>query len=561
MVLTSGIPKASPGLFQTLIDRQFGLITAVLLALMAAAQIGSAVVESPTNDEPNHLTAGYVYLTTGDYSMDPTHPPLGRVLAALPLLTMPLENLSPGRAWLDLPKFVWGNRVSADKMFFCARLVIVGLTILFGVYLAYWTRRRFSSAVALIALIFFAFDPNLIAHGHYVTTDLIISLTIFLTCTFWADFLDTPTWKNLLLSSLFLGCSLVSKFSGAFLLLVLLILYVVAWPRNRGRPFFNWRGAIVTGAVSAAGACLVVAVSYGPDVKPFLSSLGRELLHGQFSMTKQPDPALLKFGYFNGMHLLAEHDANGHPAYLLGHFSTHGWWDYFPVVFLVKTSTGILVACMIATLSRLLCRRRGVPSDTSLRCLGLTAALYFAMAMYSSIDIGVRHILPVYPLLYVLLAFVLVNYTSLLLKTAWPWTLAALLTLVAAESLAAYPHYLAFFNWPSGGPAKGSDYLLDSNIDWGQDAKSLGYFVADHHLSPVCTALFGSSPVEYYVPGARNLLKTGMPDGPAHLSCVVAVSVNLLRGLDMPLTVFEPLRRRRPTSQVGHSIYLYDLRH
>lgn len=541
-----------------MIERRFGLITTLLLVTMAATQVGSAIIESPTNDEPTHLTAGYIYLTTGDYNMSPAHPPLGRVLAALPLLAMPLERLSPDRAWLDLPKFLWGNGVPAEKIFLCARLVIVALTILFGFYLAWWTRRRFGPAVALIALTFFAFDPNLIAHGHYVTTDLIVSLMIFLTCTFWADFLEAPSWKNMLLSSIFLGCALVSKFSGAFLLLVLPMLYLAAWRRNGGRAFFTWRGAIVTAVLMAAGAGLVVGVSYGPEVRPLLSSLGRAVLHGGFSSATQARAALLNFGYFKGMHQLAQDDTNGHAAYLLGHFSTSGGWNYFPVAFLVKTSTGVLLACVIAALALVRHRRR--LSDLSLWCLALTAATYFAIAMYSSIDIGIRHILPVYPLLYVLLGFALVNYTPALLKKARPWTIAALLSMVAAESLVTYPHYLAFFNWPSGGPARGADYLLDSNIDWGQDVQGLGHFVAVHHLTPVCTALFGSNPVEYYVPGARDLVKTGMPEGLQHVSCVVAVSLNLLRGLDVPPAMFAPLRQRRPTAQIGHSIYLYDLR-
>src|SRR5215831_8346106 len=82
-----------------LLDRHYLLIAALLLAILAVAQIGSALTESPIADEPGHLTAGYVYLTTGDYNMDPTHPPLARILAALPLLALPLKRIPPERAW------------------------------------------------------------------------------------------------------------------------------------------------------------------------------------------------------------------------------------------------------------------------------------------------------------------------------------------------------------------------------------------------------------------------------------------------------------------------------
>src|SRR5580704_6680498 len=225
------------------LHRYFFLIAGSLLAILAAAQIGSALQESATNDEPVHLMAGYVYLTTGEYTMDLTHPPFVRILAALPLLTLPLKHIPAGRAWMDFKMLLWGNQVPAGTILLRARLVIIAFTLLFGAWLAAWTRRRFGSPVALLALTFFAFDPTLIAHGHYVTTDLLASFGIVLTCTLWTEFLHTPGWKLLTAAALGLGVAVASKFSGLFLLVVLPLLYGAAWWRNRGRPFFTWRGA------------------------------------------------------------------------------------------------------------------------------------------------------------------------------------------------------------------------------------------------------------------------------------------------------------------------------
>jgi hypothetical protein len=194
-------------------------------------------------------------------------------------------------------------------------------------------------------------------------------------------------------------------------------------------------------------------------------------------------------------------------------------------------------------------------------CLALPPMVYFALAMRSSINIGVRHILPIYPFLYVLLAFVLIDYGPFLLRGAWRWTIVVLIVLISAESLSVYPHYLAFFNWTSGGPVNGSRYLLDSNIDWGQDLKNLAIFVEDHHMTPLCTALFGAAPASYYGIIARDLNQTGMPEGVENLPCVVAVSVNVLRGLYNAPTKFAPLPQRRPVARVGYSVYIYDLRH
>jgi hypothetical protein len=269
---------------------------------------------------------------------------------------------------------------------------------------------------------------------------------------------------------------------------------------------------------------------------------------------------LLSFGYFRGLYELIAHNSEGHPAYLLGRFGLQGWWDYFPIAFLVKTPTGVLAACVLAMLCLWHARRRPPPLLLSL-CLILPPFVFLLLAMRSSINIGVRHILPIYPFLYVVLAFVLIDYGPLLLRRAWRWTCIALIVLVSVESLSIYPHYLAFFNWCSGGPANGSRYLLDSNIDWGQDLKNLGTFVNDHHLTPLCTALFSAAPPAYYGIEARDLNQTGMPEGLENLPCVVAISVNVLQGHFNAPKKYAALRRRRPLARIGYSIYLYDLRH
>ena len=568
------VPETRSSPFPRLLDRYFFLIAGLLLAIMAGAQIGSAVQESPTNDEPVHLTAGYVYLTTGEYSMDLSHPPLGRMLAALPLLALPLKHIPAEKAWPEFKTLVWGNQIPADTILLRARLVIIALTFLFGAWLGWWTRRHFGWPVALLALAFFAFDPTFIAHGHYVTTDLIASLGIFLTCTLWADFLLKPGWKSLAAAALGLGFALASKYSALFLLLVLPLLYGAAWWRNRGRPFFTWYGAIATFVVMSAGASLLVVLSYAPEVSTLILSprsgkvrkplptppAAPETASDEIPAAVGPDTGLLSFGYFRGLRELLQLDSEGYPSYLLGHFRRQGWWEYFPIAFLVKTPTGVLVACVIAVLSLWHGRRHPPPVLLSL-CLALPPMVYFALAMRSSINIGVRHILPIYPFLYVLLAFVLIDYGPFLLRGAWRWTIVVLIVLISAESLSVYPHYLAFFNWTSGGPVNGSRYLLDSNIDWGQDLKNLAIFVEDHHMTPLCTALFGAAPASYYGIIARDLNQTGMPEGVENLPCVVAVSVNVLRGLYNAPTKFAPLPQRRPVARVGYSVYIYDLRH
>jgi hypothetical protein len=266
------------------------------------------------------------------------------------------------------------------------------------------------------------------------------------------------------------------------------------------------------------------------------------------------------FRYIEGLNQLRQHDAEGHPAYLLGEFSRSGWWQYFPVAFLVKTPTGVLLASLLAAASILYLRGRVAPS-LPLVCVVLPPTIYFILAMRSSIDIGVRHILPVYPFLYIFLSFVLMRYASFLLgRRVWPFAIATLIAMTGTESLLSYPHYLAFFNWPSGGSANGADYLLDSNLDWGQDTDSLKKYVEAARSTPLCTALYGHPPPNYFGPDTRELFTSGRPEHIESLNCVVAVSANFVKGLYIGPQAFARLREQEPFAKIGFSIYLYDLR-
>jgi hypothetical protein len=502
----------------TALARRFAIVATSLILLMGALQIGAALRESPTNDEPVHLMAGYVYLNSGRYDLDLDHPPLGRVLSALPLLTLPLRPIDPAKAGEEIRDLIWRSPAPAETIILRARLVTIALSMLLGAWLAVWTRRHFGPIVALVALTLFVFDPTFIAHGHYITTDLIAALGIFLTCTLWADFLLAPSSRRLLASSLALGFALASKFSSVSLVLVLPALFLIAWALNRAKPF----GIIKTIVVMLLGSMAIVFAVYAPVGIP---------------------------GYFEGLLSLTRHNGEGWRAYLMGSFSRHGWWYYFPVAFLVKTPTGVLLGCLIA----LACLRRRVMPVLLLICLVLPPAVYFALAVRSSINIGVRHILPVYPFLFVVLAYLLVEFAP-------RWSTVAVLALVAVESLSIYPHELSFFNWASGGPVYGPHYLLDSNVDWGQDVSALARFTRTHDAAPLCTALFSSAPLDYYGIQSRDLNQTGMPEGIANLRCVMAISANPLYGLYDATKKYQFVREQKPWARIGYSIYLYDLR-
>jgi len=541
--------------------RLFLAVAGVLLLAMGAAQVLSVRQESATWDEGIHLAAGYRYWKTGDLRFNNEHPPLGKYLNALPLLfldvRLPVEDGSwDSRDPLEYSRrFLYHNRVGADRLLFDARLVTIALTLLFGCCLAWWTRRYFGSGAALFALALFAFDPNLIAHGRYVTSDLIAAFTIFVACVLWAEYLMHGGKRWLVLAGVAMGLAIGSKFSAAILLPIFVILYAL-----------NWRGIRPLAAVVLI-ATLVVVVLYAPEARTFIPGIrifdpsiepARRAIHAEswigHGLLKVSNwLALGRNSFFEGLSSVANKNDGGHDAYLLGKQSKTGWWYYFPVVFLVKSPTGLLVgvaASIWVWLKWVWLKFRSVREMKIVwQVLVIPLAMYFAACMASGINLGVRHLLPIYPFLYILIAASLWNTSGKMPRLV----LGAVVALVVIESCVIFPYYLAFFNAVSGGPSRGPRYLVDSNIDWGQDLRRLKTYLDREEEKGACLVYFGSAPPEYYG------IEYFGPPAPGQ-NCLAAVSVTALMGVYLRDDPYAWLRQYTPRAKIGYSIYIYDLR-
>jgi len=506
--------------------------------MMAAVQVTTMLGETQTWDEGLHLAAGYSYWITGDYSINPEHPALGKLLATLPLVAM-RAKFEP--AWLkESPQrmglyFLYANRLPADLMLAVARSTMVAVTILFGVWIALWTKRHFGPMPSLIALTLFCFDPNMIAHGRYVTTDVIAAFFIFLATTLWIDYLLSPSALRLIFAGLALGCAVSSKYSALFLIPVLLL---------SGLFKRRWLGAFIVVAIAA----LVVFAVYAPEVfrfgqperlLPHLSRKGAvaEVIGGVAERLNLP-----MWNYLVGVDRLSEHNLAGHQSYLLGQLSTSGWWYYFPVAFLVKTPMAVIAAFAIT--GALIWRVR--ENRFALWFMAAVGVIFAAFCLTSRINIGHRHLLPIYAFGYVLAGVVLARKPPLAI---------ALAGLLVVESIAIYPHYLAFFNWAAGGPDNGSKYLLDSNLDWGQDLKKLRRYKDENHIEKPCLAYFGNGDLWGKLGNHQDV--GGKLE---NLDCILAISATPLHGLYMNPGWTKPLEGLKPIAKVGYSIFIYDLR-
>jgi hypothetical protein len=269
---------------------------------------------------------------------------------------------------------------------------------------------------------------------------------------------------------------------------------------------------------------------------------------------------LLPEACINGL-LFAEHMSLIRPSYLLGEVRQTGWWYYFPLAVLFKTPLATLIALSLAAgigVASLLRRRIDPETAWAMVCLLVPAAIYLAVAMSSHLNLGLRHVLPVYPPLFVAAGVALARVWRIRPAIAGA-AAGALLCGLATATLLAWPDYIPFFNAAAGGTRGGLRLLGDSNLDWGQDLKALGGWQRRHPDVRLYLDYFGAVDPRLYVRAERfDPSALAWPGEPG----VLAVSATNLQGiyLSPPARAFyAPLRRREPRAVIGGSIYLFDV--
>ena len=274
-----------------------------------------------------------------------------------------------------------------------------------------------------------------------------------------------------------------------------------------------------------------------------------------------PAPSFLR-----GFLTLSSHNTVGHRAYLLGQKGGGGWWYYFPVAAGVKTLTGTLLLLALAIFSAVLVVFGGGARNALARVLGarrewlvliVPPLVFFALCLQSRINIGIRHMLPVYPFLFIGVAAVLFGPRRPALPRWISRAAMVCLALVVVESAAAFPRYLGFFNWPSGGRSIGWKYLVDSNLDWGQDMLRLQKYLAARHADNLCLEVFGNLPPEHFGIHAKPV--PGSLEEARRQGCLVVMGLTYYYEWQPFDGRFDWLDGVKPAEVVGDSFRVYEL--
>jgi len=441
--------------------------------------------ESLTWDEGAHMYAGYRMWKNGDYGLNPEHPPLVKLLATLPVLgeklwVPPLKGIFfKGEAYLGGRDWLEHNDGGSQRLVFRMRLAAAILAIALSLVIFFAAREWFGTTAALVALTLAVFDPNILAHSGLVTTDVGAALFFLAAIYAFYRYVKQPTLPHLLIAGLVAGLLLSAKHSGILIapILLLLIGWEIAFAPKGER---GWLALRLTGAFAAVVAMgvLVLWAFYG--FRYAARPVGLQLIPSLSDYSNSLTPFQKgSIWWMARLHLLPESYLFGmvdirvfarvFTTYILGKWYPHGVLWYFPAVLTMKTTLG-LMALLGLTVFAIVTGKLGKWRDQDrirpLVYLLLPGAVYLVVAMINGLNIGVRHILPLYPLAAILAG---AGVAALATRSRrWMWVCVALIAAHIVSALSVFPNSLAYANEAWGGAWNSHRILNDSNVDWGR---------------------------------------------------------------------------------------------
>lgn len=554
----------------TPISRNEIVAITIVFALMLAMMATSMVKKSATYDEVIHVPVGYSYWKTNGYIMDQGAPPLVKMIDTLPLLFMDLNFKIEGQAWIDANDlafghaWLYGNNSNSDDIVNAARGMVILLSLLTGLLVWYWARELLGPAPAAGAAIIYAFEPTIIAHSQLATLD--VGTMFFGTLSLWLfyRYLKYRTWGAIITAAVAFGLYQATKYSAITFVFILGLMLIATLVRDwrRGEPW-NALALLKHSIVFFVIVFAIIATIYGWD--------SMQILTGDPTRIAKYDNALQMLGplhkpvmwfltqpqivggqWLRGLIWQIAHSRRGHPAYLMGQYSQTGWWYYYPIAYLLKTPIPMILMLLAGSFAFF--RSQWVKATAKTTFI-MTLVVFGFFTLTNKIDIGVRYLLPIYPILVIMAAALIPVSIARRRQLAQMTICTVMIVWLILESVSIYPDYLTYFNQFAGGPRGGIRYLADSNVDWGQDLKGLAKYVTDNDIDKIVVSYFGTANLDHYKFPYRMFTDQEIH---RYTPGIYAVSVNnLLNVFIENKTDYDWLYKREPTAIIGNSIYVY----
>jgi 4-amino-4-deoxy-L-arabinose transferase-like glycosyltransferase len=554
-------------------------LAVVLIASFGALLVASMLEESPVTDEPVHLTRGLAYWWAPDARLSYAHPPLGNAFAALPIArTEPpvdmgrLTGFERGEVEAVGQSMIEPHYEERRAWFFEARIGVAILALALAIYLYGFCFVTWGPRVALASLFFFATFPTIIAHGRLVTTDMPVTLAMFVALGELTSFLRGRGRVHFVICAVMTGVALATKYSAIALLPIATVLLFGAALFKQGRFRFTH---VSIALASALGMVVLLVLSAWLTINLAYRFEDTCLTVGE--MLKRPEPinaitagyqgnllektavgrlprdlvVPIPYSYVLGFSSVAVHADHGHSTTFFGVKTTGGDWRYFPVLLAIKTPALMLLALAAGLVVWV--RRRFRARGSTLAMIWFVGAIVF-LATRSSLNIGVRHVLPAMPVMAVLAGIVSVAAFDRMRARALRHAVFGGLAIAHAAGLAwCFPDYVSDFNLLVGGRERGERVSIVGE-EWGQDMVRLGRLLKENQITSVLY-----TPDGYTAKNELELFDVEM----SQLDCGMRqprgrwVAINmrsLARNRD---ACFPWTEGRTPDLRVGGHIYVY----
>jgi hypothetical protein len=570
-------------------NRLTNILALLLLSVMFCTAFFSMTKDSLTYDELAHIVAGYSYLEKRDYRINPEHPPLAKDISAIPLTFLNLNFPTESSNWIqesapawwvqfDLGnEFVYESGNNPQQIIFWSRLPMILLLTLLGGLLFLWSRRLGGNAIGLLVLTLFAFSPTLLAHGRLVTTDVAAGLGILVSIFSWIEFLKKPDIKNMIVAGILFGLSLCFKFS-LVLLIPFFVIITIAYIISNNKKDKLWEYTSKSIIIGLFSLFFVINPIYSFHVQNYpldhqIRDTLADLAPGKITIIKDIVIAMAEIPFltplaqfFRGVAMTMQRASFGNTVYFLGNISADGWWYYFPIIYLLKVPLSFHLITIMGIIGGLKEKKKNwIKENFTIFSLILFILIYWFLAIIGNLNIGIRHILPTLPLIYIVVAMGIKKLldSQVANKEMIKKILVILLVLYAGSSLKAFPNYIPYFNELAGGTDNGYKISVDSNYDWGQDFYKLLAFVEERKIEKINLDYFGGENPEYYL--GDKYVKFNPKETIEPPKGWIAISLNQLQGgiakpvqdFDQQIGFYDWTKNYEPVARIGKSIMVY----
>jgi len=539
--------------------------------------------KSITIDEIVMIPSGYYHLAAQNFELINDHPPLSKIVAAIPLLFLQPEEIRPDQIvgapgssderWAHMEKFWENNPDKFLALSFWPRVFMIALTLGLGLLIFRFARDLFGPLAAALAVTLFALEPTVLAHGRVVQTDIPATFGYLL---FWMMLrrysldrsINRAAWLGFAI-----GLAVLTKFSMLLVGPIVVGYFAIRiWKSIReGR---RWQLPLIHIGIAAVVSLLTINAAYFFQHRR-LASWDIQWIHEAFPQSAGALTSLVSAlsyiapaDFVLGILRQFSHNSTGHPAGLLGMYSRTGWWFYFPVAFALKTTIPFLVLALLAIAWSGL---KGL-KERQANYLWMLAPflIYTVFVLFSGIDIGVRYYLPAYSFLFILGGTFIVNLIRCRkLARLGLFAVLILIAWICVEAVRAFPNHMVYMNQLAVGKPHWW-YLSDSNVEWGDDIPALAAYLRARGETRVRANFLGDFLVLHHY-GVQPLIMANAKGEQPEQTRYAAIGASFLNGSTVPdmlidgrpasesqrVDFFDSYRRRTPEAIFGGSIYLY----